>query len=225
LSLTLQNSHPWDLSLKEAKKVQLELADKVICKNETGRINYVAGVDVGFNLKKKISRAAIAVLSYPMLHLVEYAQAERETVFPYISGFLSFREAPVIIDALNKLKKLPDIILCDGQGIAHPRRLGIASHLGILTGIPSIGVAKSRLIGDYAILAGEKGALVYLKHNNEIIGAVVRTRTNIKPLFISIGHKVDLDTSLDIVWGCITKYRLPETTRWAHKLASGNKSV
>jgi deoxyribonuclease V len=225
LSLTLQNSHPWDLSLKEAKKVQLELADKVICKNETGRINYVAGVDVGFNLKKKISRAAIAVLSYPMLQLVEYAQAERETVFPYISGFLSFREAPVIIDALNKLKKLPDIILCDGQGIAHPRRLGIASHLGILTGIPSIGVAKSRLIGDYAILAGEKGALVYLKHNNEIIGAVVRTRTNIKPLFISIGHKVDLDTSLDIVWGCITKYRLPETTRWAHKLASGNKSV
>ncbi|MEJ2055614.1 MAG: endonuclease V, partial [Calditrichaceae bacterium] len=175
MSLTLQNSHPWDLSLKEAKKVQLELADKVICKNETGRINYVAGVDVGFNLKKKISRAAIAVLSYPMLHLVEYAQAERETVFPYISGFLSFREAPVIIDALNKLKKLPDIILCDGQGIAHPRRLGIASHLGILTGIPSIGVAKSRLIGDYAILAGEKGALVYLKHNNEIIGAVVRT--------------------------------------------------
>lgn len=222
MKLKILHPHRWDLTLDEAKKIQLELAEKVICKNAIGQVIHVAGIDVGFNLKRNVSKAAIAILSYPDLKLVETTQAEMETIFPYISGFLSFREAPVIIKALKKINHLPDVILCDGQGIAHPRRLGIASHLGIITGMPTIGVAKSRLIGKYKPLGMEKGSMVELKHHNDIIGAVIRSRTNVKPLFISIGHKINLEKSLEIVWNCITKYRLPETTRSAHRLASGS---
>ncbi|MEJ2546119.1 MAG: deoxyribonuclease V [Calditrichaceae bacterium] len=196
------------------------MAEKVIQNNEIGEINYVAGIDVGFDLKRKISRAAVAVLSYPDLELIESTKAELETVFPYIPGLLSFREVPVIIEALKKIQQKPNVILCDGQGIAHPRRFGIASHIGVLTDIPTIGIAKSRLIGVYGTLNQKKGSKVNLTDKEEIIGAVIRSRTNVKPLFISIGHKLDLDTCLRIVWNCITKYRLPETTRWAHRLAS-----
>lgn len=222
MKLKILHPHRWDLTLDQAKKIQLELAQKVICENMVGKIEFVAGIDVGFDLKRNISKAAVAILSYPDLELVEFTKAEMETDFPYISGFLSFREAPVIIEALKKSKISPDVILCDGQGIAHPRGLGIASHLGVITGIPTIGVAKSRLIGEYKPLGLEKGSSVPLKKNKEILGEVIRSRTNVKPLFISIGHKINLEKCLEIVWHCITKYRLPETTRWAHRLASNS---
>ena len=212
--------HNWNLSTSEARQIQNELAGKVDRNNRIDKIKFIAGIDVGFDLKRKISRSAIAVLSYPELELIEFAKAEIETVFPYIPGLLSFREIPVIIEALKKIKKIPDVILCDGQGIAHPRRFGLACHIGVLTDIPTIGVAKSRLIGEYGLLELEKGSMVALKSGSEIIGKVVRSRTNVKPLFISVGHKVDLDKCLEIVLNCLTKYRLPETTRWAHKLAS-----
>lgn len=218
--MKISNLHRWDLSPAEAKKIQLELAEQVVCENEIEQINFVAGIDVGFDLKRKISKAAIAVLSYPDLNFIESTEAELTTVFPYIPGLLSFREIPVIIEALKKVKQKPDIILCDGQGIAHPRGFGIACHIGVLTGIPTIGVAKSRLIGEYHPLGLKKGSTVPLKHGDEIIGSVIRSRTNVKPLFISIGHKLNLEKCLEIVWTCITKYRLPETTRWAHRLAS-----
>ena len=212
--------HNWNLSTSEARQIQNELAGKVDRNNRIDKIKFIAGIDVGFDLKRKISRSAIAVLSYPELELIEFAKAEIETVFPYIPGLLSFREIPVIIEALKKIKKIPDVILCDGQGIAHPRRFGLACHIGVLTDIPTIGVAKSRLIGEYESLELEKGSMVSLKSGSEIIGKVIRSRTNVKPLFISVGHKVDLDKCLEIVLNCLTKYRLPETTRWAHKLAS-----
>ena len=212
--------HNWNLSTSEARQIQNELAGKVDRNNRIDKIKFIAGIDVGFDLKRKISRSAIAVLSYPELELIEFAKAEIETVFPYIPGLLSFREIPVIIEALKKIKKIPDVILCDGQGIAHPRRFGLACHIGVLTDIPTIGVAKSRLIGEYGLLELEKGSMVSLKSGSEIIGKVIRSRTNVKPLFISVGHKVDLDKCLEIVLNCLTKYRLPETTRWAHKLAS-----
>ena len=212
--------HNWNISTSEARQIQNELAGKVDRNNRIDKIKFIAGIDVGFDLKRKISRSAIAVLSYPELELIEFAKAEIETVFPYIPGLLSFREIPVIIEALKKIKKIPDVILCDGQGIAHPRRFGLACHIGVLTDIPTIGVAKSRLIGEYESLELEKGSMVSLKSGSEIIGKVIRSRTNVKPLFISVGHKVDLDKCLEIVLNCLTKYRLPETTRWAHKLAS-----
>ena len=220
MTIKFKHIHDWNLSLKEAKEIQLELAKNVIHSNEISEINFVAGIDVGFDLKHNISKAAVAILSYPKLELVESTKAELKTVFPYIPGLLSFREVPVIIEALKKIQQIPDVILCDGQGIAHPRRFGLACHIGILTDIPTIGVAKSRLIGNYESLGREKGSTVPLMDKDEIVGSVIRSRNNVKPLFISIGHKLALDKCLEVVWNCITKYRLPETTRWSHRLAS-----
>lgn len=213
-------SHPWNVSPKEAIQIQNRYAKKVITKDKLGKVRFVAGVDVGFEKNNTITCAATAVLRFPELELHEYAVARRPTSLPYIPGLLSFREIPAVLDALKKLKQLPDLLLCDGQGIAHPRRLGIASHLGVLTGIPSIGVAKSRLTGTHDKLTEKKGRWVPLLDGDEVIGAVLRTRTNVKPLFISPGHRISLKTSLKYVINCVTKYRLPETTRWAHKLAS-----
>jgi deoxyribonuclease V len=181
----------------------------------------VAGVDVGFRDQGRTTIAAVAVLAYPSLLLVEQALSARPTSFPYVPGLLSFREIPALLEAMEKLIQLPDLILCDGQGIAHPRRLGIATHLGILTGIPTIGVAKSRLIGSHEEPAEEKGAWVPLLDGEERIGAVLRTRNRVKPLFISCGYRISLETAISYVLACTPKYRLPETTRAAHKLASG----
>jgi len=161
------------------------------------------------------------VLSFPGLVLQEYAIARRATVFPYIPGLLSFREIPAVLDALQQLRRLPDLLLCDGQGLAHPRRFGIACHLGVLTDLPAIGVAKSRLVGTHGPLADDKGSRQVLYDKGEIIGSVLRTRRGVRPLYISVGHRISLETAVDYVLRCTTRYRLPETTRAAHKLASG----
>jgi deoxyribonuclease V len=141
--------------------------------------------------------------------------------FPYVPGYLSFREIPVVLAALARLRQQPDLILCDGQGIAHPRRVGIASHLGVLTGTPTIGVAKSRLIGEHEEPRAVRGVWSALRDGEELIGAVLRTRVGTKPLYVSIGHRVSLETAIEFVLACTTRYRLPETTRAAHRLASG----
>ncbi|MEQ9509727.1 MAG: deoxyribonuclease V, partial [Alloalcanivorax xenomutans] len=151
---------------------------------------------------------------------VDHALARLPVSFPYVPGLLSFRECPVVLRALASLKVTPDLLLCDGQGIAHPRRLGVASHLGVLTGLPSIGVAKSRLVGTHDPVPDRRGAWVPLRDGDEVIGAVLRTRQGVKPLFISPGHRLSLATALEWVMACITRYRLPETTRWADGLAS-----
>ena len=212
--------HPWDVTPQQAKDIQLELRDKVILEDQFASLHTVAGVDVGFEQNNTITRAAIAILSFPQLELIEHAIARRPTQFPYIPGYLSFREIPAVLDALDKIAQLPDMLLCDGQGIAHPRRFGIACHLGVLTGLPAIGVAKSRLIGTHDSVPVAKGQAVALIDKGEVIGAVLCTRNKVKPLYISPGHKVSLDTSCEIVMQCVTRYRLPETTRWAHRLAS-----
>ncbi|MEM8830947.1 MAG: deoxyribonuclease V, partial [Cyanobacteria bacterium P01_G01_bin.19] len=178
------------------------------------------GIDIGFEDRYRISKAAVAVLSYPQLELVETAIARIPTAFPYVPGYLSFREIPAILAALPQIKQTPDLILCDGQGYAHPRRFGLACHLGVLLDIPIIGVAKSRFIGEHEEIPLEKGSWQPLKDGDETIGVVLRSRTNVKPIYVSIGHKISLPTGIDYVMGCITKYRLPETTRWADKLAS-----
>lgn len=219
-------AHNWPDNVEKAREIQARLRHQVICENELGTVNFVAGIDVGFEDNGKTTRAAVAVLKFPELTLHEKIIKRTPTCFPYIPGYLSFRELPGVMDALSRLKTIPDLILCDGQGIAHPRRFGIACHLGVLTGIPSIGVAKSRLFGTYTEPGSDKGEWSSLidtsqSGKNEIIGAVLRTRNNVKPLFISIGHRVDLETAIDYTLKCTTRYRLPETTRWAHKLASG----
>lgn len=218
--MTINFSHPWVKTVSEAKLIQAQLRDKVIDADELGEVRYVAGVDIGFKNNYTISQAAIAILTYPELELVEQAIAQIPTAFPYVPGYLSFREIPAIMAAFPQIKTLPDLILCDGQGYAHPRRLGLACHLGILLDIPTIGVAKSLLIGKHEDVALEKGSWQPLLDKGETIGVVLRSRTKVKPIYVSIGHKISLPTAINYVMGCLTKYRLPETTRWADKLAS-----
>ncbi|NEP25185.1 deoxyribonuclease V [Moorena sp. SIO3I6] len=218
--MDIQQRHPWPVNSEEAKAIQQQLQPEVIFEDQLGEVQYVAGVDVGFEEDGAISQAAVAVLSFPDLQLRENAIASRPTTFPYVPGFLSFREVPVLLDALEKISIIPDLILCDGQGIAHPRRFGLACHLGVLTDIPTIGVAKSRFIGYHEELPENKGNWQPLSHDGEIIGAVVRTRTGVKPVYVSIGHRISLPTAIDYVLRCTSKYRLPETTRWADQLAS-----
>lgn len=219
--MKIYQEHAWPQTVEEAIAIQEKLRNQIITEDKLPpTVQYVAGVDMGFEADGTISRAAVAVLSFPGLQVVETAIAYRPTTFPYIPGFLSFREIPAVLDALEKVKITPNLILCDGQGIAHPRRLGIASHLGLLIDIPTIGAAKSLLIGKYEEVPETKGSWRPLIHKGETIGAVLRTRTGVKPLYISSGHRVSLPTAIDYVLRCTTKYRLPETTRIADKLAS-----
>ncbi|WP_414619426.1 deoxyribonuclease V [Calothrix sp. CCY 0018] len=219
--MQIKQRHDWNLTTSEAKAIQEKLQKEVITEDKFKEpVKYVAGVDMGFEDNGKTSRAAVAVLSFPDLQLQEQSIAKRPTSFPYIPGFLSFREIPAVLDALEKINTIPDIILCDGQGIAHPRRMGIASHLGVIIDMPTIGVAKSWLIGNYEEVSQEKGSWQPLIHKNETIGAVLRTRSNVKPVYVSSGHRISLPTAIDYVLRCTPKYRLPETTRIADKLAS-----
>ncbi|MFB8787648.1 MAG: deoxyribonuclease V [Potamolinea sp.] len=218
--MKIYQRHEWPLTVEEAIAIQTQLQPEVITEDKLTNVQYVAGVDMGFEEEGTVSKAAVAVLSFPSLQLHEQAIARRPTTFPYIPGFLSFREIPAVLDALEKLSTTPDLILCDGQGIAHPRRFGIACHLGVLIDIPTIGVAKSWLIGEHEELPQEKGSWRALHHRGEIIGAVVRSRTAVKPIYVSSGHKISLPTAIDYVLRCTTKYRLPETTRLSDQLAS-----
>jgi len=218
--MKIHQRHEWPLTVEEAIAIQTQLQPEVITEDQLTNVRYIAGVDMGFEEEGTISKAAVAVLSFPDLQLQEQAIARRPTTFPYVPGFLSFREVPAVLDALEKISTTPDLILCDGQGIAHPRRFGIACHLGVLIDIPTIGVAKSWLIGEHEELPIEKGSWQPLHHRGEIIGAVVRSRTAVKPIYISSGHKISLPTAIDYVLRCTTKYRLPETTRLSDQLAS-----
>ncbi len=212
--------HPWDVTPAQAIAIQRQLRHRVVLADHFAEVNHVAGVDAGFENKGKTTRAAVAVLKFPELTLQEYSIARMPTSFPYVPGLLSFREAPAIIKAIEQLEQLPDLILCDGQGVAHQRRFGIASHIGIITGLPVIGVAKSRLTGEHTALPREKGSYVKLIDNGEVIGVVLRSRTGVNPIYVSPGHKISFKTAIHYVMQCLTRFRLPETTRWAHRLAS-----
>ncbi len=219
--MKLHHAHSWDLDPAAAIALQRSLRAHLILSDQLGPVRRVAGVDVGFEAGGAVTRAAVAVLRYPELEVLETVVARRPTTFPYIPGLLSFRELPAVLAALERLCEPPDLLLCDGQGIAHPRRLGIASHLGLLVDIPSVGVAKTRLYGNHGDVPDQRGAWVPLRVDDEIIGAVLRTRVGVKPLYVSSGHRIGLETAIAYVMGCCTRYRLPETTRHAHRLASG----
>ncbi|MGB5636901.1 MAG: deoxyribonuclease V [Waterburya sp.] len=218
--MKINSIHPWVKTLAEAKTIQEQLRHQVIDSDCLGKVRYVAGVDIGFENNYAISQAAIAVLTYPELELVEQKIARIPTTFPYVPGYLSFREIPAILAVLQRVEITPDLILCDGQGFAHPRRFGLACHLGVLLDMPTIGVAKSLFIGHHESVPLTKGSWQPLMDNEETIGVVLRSRTKVKPIYVSIGHKISLPTAVNYVMGCLTKYRLPETTRWADKLAS-----
>lgn len=212
--------HPWNVTPSEARRIQEMLRTEVAAIDRLGKIRQVAGIDVGFEAGGRRARAAVVVLDFPSLDPAAQAEASRPVEFPYVPGLLSFREVPVVLDALGKLARLPDLLLCDGQGLAHPRRFGLACHIGVLTGIPSIGVAKTRLIGEHEPLGERRGSWQPLVDGGEVIGAILRTRRGVKPLYISTGHRVSLATAIDFVLRCAPRYRLPETTRLAHRLAS-----
>jgi deoxyribonuclease V len=211
------------MSPQDARRLQMKLAPHVVRQNRLGTVKTIAGIDVG--IKGDMACAAVMVLNFPGLDMAAQSTATRPVTCPYIPGLLSFREGPVILDALDRLEHKPDLLIFDGQGIAHPIRLGIASHIGLLFDLPSIGCAKSRLCGQYQEPGVERGSHVLLMDHGEAIGAIVRTRTNVKPVFVSIGHRVDLQTCIDVVLACCRGYRLPETTRLAHRLAEECKST
>jgi deoxyribonuclease V len=218
--------HPWEVSPKEAVLIQEQLRLKVKVEDDLpAGIKTVAGVDVGFKAQGKIACAAVAVLEFPALKLCEQAHACLPVTFPYLPGLLSFRELPCVLKALEQLKALPDLILCDGQGIAHPRRLGIASHLGVLLDLPTIGVGKTRLVGCHAQVPDWRGAWVPLIDRGEIVGVVLRTRQGVKPIYVSPGHRISLTTAVEWVMACTTRFRLPETTRLADRLSRSSSCV
>lgn len=213
--------HNWDLTPQQAIALQQELRHRIITTDQFGPVRTIAGVDVGFEKQGSVTRAAVVVMSFPALEVVASAIARQPTRLPYIPGLLSFREVPTVIDALSQLAQSPDLLLCDGQGYAHPRRFGIACHLGLLTDIPSIGVGKSRLVGSYQEVAPERGSRQFLYHQNEIIGVVLRNRALVKEIYISSGHRVSLESAVQWVEATSSRYRLPDPIRQAHKLASG----
>lgn len=216
----LRTPHPWHVSPALARVIQDELAADVECTDRFGPVRHVGGVDIGFEAGGRITRAAVVILNFPELALVEHVIVREPTRFPYVPGLLSFREIPALLQALDRVRILPDVILCDAQGRAHPRRFGVACHLGVLTDLPTVGVAKQRLIGRFETPAPQRGAWSPLLDRDETIGAALRTRDDTLPVFVSVGHRVSLPSAIDLVLACTPQYRLPETTRQAHRFAS-----
>ncbi|WP_202307979.1 deoxyribonuclease V [Dryocola clanedunensis] len=211
------------MDLAALREQQIELASQVIREDrlEVDPPQYIAGADVGFEQGGEVTRAAIVLLKYPSLELVEHQVARIATTMPYIPGFLSFREYPALLAAWEMLSRKPDLLFVDGHGISHPRRLGVASHFGLLVDVPTIGVAKKRLCGRFEPLSEEVGERQPLIDKGEQLGWVWRSKKRCNPLFVATGHRVSTDTALLWVQRCMAGYRLPEPTRWADAVASG----
>ena len=210
----------WDGDIAKARALQTQLATQVVIEDDFGPLKHIAGVDVGFEADGTITRAAAVLLDATSLRPVADIVARLPTRMPYIPGLLSFRELPAVLEALAGLPQQPVMIFVDGQGIAHPRGLGIAAHLGVTLGLPTIGVAKSILVGRHDALGEQRGAKADLVYRGRVIGTVLRSKLKVKPLIVSPGYRVSIATAADLVLGCCTTYRLPEPTRWADKLAS-----
>ncbi len=219
--MRLNTLHAWDVSPQTAIHLQTELASQLSQTSPLAldAIHTVAGVDVG--VKDNVSTAAVVILTYPDLQVVERVTAQRPTTFPYIPGLLTFREGEVLVEAFTQLKHEADVFLFDGMGRIHPRRIGIAAHMGLWLQKPTVGVGKTHFIGEYADPAPERGHTQPITHKGEIIGAVVRSKTNVKPIYVSVGHLFSLEQSIELVLNCTTKYRLPEPIRHAHQTAGG----
>ena len=223
-ALTLHHAHAWDLTPTEAVAVQRQLAPLIDLSPLPGgieQVRTVAGLDV--SVRGDRVRAAVVVIELSTLAVVEQTIHEDDVAFPYVPGLLSFREVPAVLPALEQLGALPDVLMLDAQGRAHPRRMGLACHLGLLLDRPSLGVAKTRLVGRHVEPADEKGASVPLEHKGEEIGRVVRTRARVKPVFVSVGHRMALDEAVTLTMRCTTRYKIPEPTRLAHRLSKDGR--
>jgi deoxyribonuclease V len=218
----LRELHSWQLSAAEAVKIQHRLAASVLREGEMVKPHYIAGVDMSISRTRTVATGAVVVLEYPGLRLAEVRVAHGEVDFPYVPGLLSFREAPILLRVCRTLEISPDLVLVDGQGIAHPRRIGLASHLGLFLDMPTIGCAKSRLCGRHETPGIEPGNYADLIDRDEIIGVVLRTKTGTKPVYISVGHKINLAAAVHWILECCKGYRLPEPVRLAHQAAGGN---
>lgn len=214
--------HDWQVSVSQALDIQLALAARVSKVNEISHPRFIAGVDISAEKMPKMATGAVVVLSYPELRLVETKIVNEKLNFPYIPGLLSFRESPLVLASCEELTIVPDLILVDGQGVAHPRRMGLASHLGLFLDIPTIGCAKSRLCGSHQEPGTEPGSYAELVDNGEVIGVALRTKSGASPVYVSIGHKVDLKAAIHWVLACCRGYRVPEPIRFAHLAAGGN---
>ena len=215
----LDRRHRWNLTPQEAIALQQELRSEVVADHpiDIDAVRLVAGVDV--SVKNDVSQAAVVVATFPDFHPVETVRASRPTPFPYVPGLLSFREGPVLEEAFERLTTEPDVFVFDGNGLAHPRRVGIASHMGLWLGRPTVGCAKTRLAGRHENVPPEKGAWAPLMDKGQVIGAALRTRAGTNPVFVSPGHLSDLASALDLVLRCSPKFRLPEPIRLAHNAA------
>jgi deoxyribonuclease V len=220
--MSITSLHSWTLDPEEAVKLQGELRRRLVLAWDGREVRRVGGVDI--SLGDDRARAAIVVLRYPDLSPVEAVTADVPLVFPYIPGLLAFREGPAFLAAWEKLEQRPDLVMFDGQGIAHPRGIGIAAQMGLWLERPTIGVAKSRLYGRHAEPGPHKGDIAWLydqRNPEQVIGTVLRSKEKTNPLYVSPGHLIDVPHAVEFVKGCITGYRLPEPTRWAHKVAGG----
>ena len=209
----------WPATIPQARALQHRLRGQVVAEGDVPAPRLIAGVDVHVAERVGLTWAAVALLDGGSLELVQSVLAARATGFPYVPGYLSFREIPAVLAALALLDREPDLLMVDGQGIAHPRRLGIAAHLGVIVGVPTIGVAKSRLFGRHDMPAAARGSRAPLTAKGETIGAVLRTRDGVSPLYVSVGHRIGLERAVELVLATVTRYRLPEPTRVADKLS------
>ncbi len=215
--MKIEYLHSFDVAYREASALQESLREKLILRDAPPRVtNIVAGADVSYARNSDFFFAAVVLLSYPAMQVVEEAYATKKTSFPYIPGLLSFREGPALLEAFAQLRQVPDVVIFDGQGIAHPRGMGLAAHMGLFLNIPTIGCAKSRLWGHHAAVGERAGDSVPLTNDGEIIGAVVRTRTRVKPVFVSPGNFISRERAVEVVLACCRGYRLPEPVRKAH---------
>ncbi|MFQ5956318.1 MAG: deoxyribonuclease V [Candidatus Brocadiales bacterium] len=212
--------HPWNVSYKDAVSLQEELRGQLIIRSLSEQPRLVAGADVSYSKLTARVYAGVVIMDFGSMSIVEEASATAEANFPYIPGLLSFREAPVLLKAFSRLDRVPDVVLFDGQGIAHPRGVGLASHMGLILGKPSIGCAKKLLIGEHKPVGDKPGDFSYILYKRRRIGAVLRTRGGVKPVFVSPGHKTDIASSIRIVLNSCRRYRLPEPIRKAHNLVT-----
>ncbi len=215
--MKVQRLHSWKLTAAKAIEVQRRLQKKIVLRGTLDNVGLVAGADVSFLRDDPIGFAAVVVLTFPQLELVEIATASGPLEFPYIPGLLTFREGPLLVKAFRKIRSVPDVVLFDGHGIAHPRRFGLACHMGLVLDLPAIGCAKTILVGDYKQPGKQKGSYAALHHGYFTLGRVLRTRRSVKPIFVSPGHKISVPLATSFSLTCSPNHRIPEPTRLAHK--------
>ncbi|MDP6559067.1 MAG: deoxyribonuclease V [Candidatus Binatia bacterium] len=214
--------HSWDVEIPRAREIQQELRSRVSLRNAlyVRKIRWLAGADVSYTQGDKKLYGAVVLLSFPDLAVVEERWAAKRASFPYVPGFLSFREAPVVLEAFARLRRRPDAVIFDGQGIAHPRGLGLASHVALFLDLPSVGCAKSKLVGEYCPMGMKRKSFSWLEFQGKRVGVVLRTRMNVKPVFVSPGHRVDNCSAMELILAACRGYRLPEPVRMAHRLVN-----